>query len=817
MEVLAKHNLRGIFVAFFLFPMLLMAGTVEPGIKTTHAVRTAVAPKIDGRLDDAAWQQIAPATDFSQVRPVNGARASQRTEVRIIYDNSAVYVGAMMYDSAPDSVLKQLGKRDVGENNSDLFQIGLDTYDDDQNAFVFAVSAAGVQTDMRVSQLGEDVVWDAVWKSAVGFTGEGWIAELEIPYSALRFPKKEVQHWGVQLLRVIRRHRETVAWNFVDLAVDGTVNQFGALEGIRDVDPPVRLQLTPYVSGYVERNSPARGSGDPGSTQYLFNAGADLKYGISESFTLDMTLVPDFGQVVSDNQVLNLSPFEVRFQENRPFFTEGTELFNIAGVFYSRRIGGFPRNFSAAYDSLGTDETVIENPTKTRLLNAFKLSGRTPKKTGLGLFNAMTGPSRAVIRGEAGDREVVTQPFTNYNVAVIDQSLRNNSYLSLINTNLLGADGYMANVTAARFKLADASNTWYAIGSGASSQKWDDVGVGNPDIGYKYFYEIGKGSGNFTFNLGQNVESHNYNPNDMGFLMAPNEFSDWAAVSYNVYKPVWKFIGIYNRIRANHQMLYKPRRFSRLGFNSNHWVQFKTFDNTGIWLWSNPVDRYDFFEARVIGRAFVNPPAHGGGWWFSSNYARRAAFDLNLGMDRTPGFDFRGVFFNISPRFRVNDKLQLIFNYRDNDMRNDMGFVSFDSLGNSIIGTRNRRDIENILTAEYTFTNRIALSFRARHYWSRVRYSAFEALNEEGYLESTYYHGDHNVNFNAFNIDCVFQWRFAPGSDIFIVWKNSILESGTGLVNGYFDNLTNTFGSAQTNSLSVRILYFLDYLRFKKK
>ena len=417
-----------------------------PNARRLRAERVSEPIKIDGKLDETVWASVHAAADFVQFEPVNGGPVSHPSEVRLVYDDKAIYVGAMLYDSAPDSILRQLSRRDGGGEgaNADDFSIAFDTYNDNQNAFAFAVSASGVQTDSRHSALGEDIVWDAVWRSAVHIHEKGWSLEMEIPYSALRFSDKEIQDWGLQIRRTVRRHRETATWNPMDRATEGVVNQFGTLEGLTGLKPPLRLAVTPYVSGYLQKFSPGKGAGSP-SYQRYFNAGADLKLGVSKAFTLDMTLVPDFGQVVADNQVLNLSPFEVQFKENRQFFTEGTELFNIANVFYSRRIGGEPRNYYHINDSLRNGESVLSNPSKGRLLNAFKLSGRTQGKTGIGVFNGMTSASHAQVTGPDGDREIMTQDFTNYNVAVVDQSLRNNGYVSLINTNRFERNGFIDN------------------------------------------------------------------------------------------------------------------------------------------------------------------------------------------------------------------------------------------------------------------------------------------------------------------------------------------------------------------------------------
>lgn len=788
-----------------------------PDLKNAQAARVATSPKIDGQITEQVWSKATVLTDFLEFEPNNGAPANERTEVRILYDDVAIYISANLYDTRPDEIQKQLGDRDSGDNvSADLFGIAFDTYDDDQNGFAFFVSAAGVQTDARISQLGYDGVWDAVWKSAVQLNGQGWTLEMEIPFSALRFPQADVQTWGLHIERKVRRTRKVFTWNLQSRAIEGDVNQWGVLSGLTDLQPPLRLSLTPYVSGYVERYSPGKTGTDPASTNQYFSAGADLKFGLTESFTLDMTLVPDFGQVRSDNQVLNLGPFEVFFQENRPFFTEGTELFNIANVFYSRRIGARPRHYWAVEDSLRDGEEILENPSSTRLVNAFKLSGRTRKKTGLGFFNAMTSPSKAIISGEEGEREMETQAFTNYNVAVADQSLGKNSFVSLINTNRIELDGFMANVTASRVKLADNSNTWFVQGEGAVSQRWEDIKAGRPEFGHKYFYRAGKASGNFTFHVGQNIESDTYNPNDMGFLMAPNEFTDFAKVNYNIYKPFWKLAGQFNSIRLTRQSLYKPYRLQEYRINAESYFQMKSFDFFGVWGWVSPGKRFDFFEPRVMGRVMNKPGVGGWGGFISTNYARRWALDINYGSYIQPEWEGFGIDLSFQPRFRLSDRCQLQHNLWYNINENDRGFVAFDEADNSLIGTRDRKDLVNTFTATYAFSPRMNINFRARHYWSRVSYDNIEVLQEDGELGPTSYDENHNINFNAFNIDCIFRWRFAPGSDIFIVWKNSILESGEALITSYPKNLRNTFESPQVNSLSVRVLYFLDFARFRR-
>ncbi len=390
------------FFKFFFLCIIIFASTYcYAQTKSLQAVDVKQPPKLDGKLDDEVWKNIPAATDFIINFPDFGKPSNSNSQVKLVYTNEAIYVGAYLYDN-PKLIRKQFTERDKEERqDADNFGIAFDTYNDKQNAFYFIVTSANVQSDVRVSaatsndngdnfgSAGFDYNWDAVWDSRTSITANGWIAELKIPYSALRFSKKNIQDWGLNFSRYIRRFNEKSYWNEVNPKTDGFVNQFGNLKELQNLQPPLRLSLLPYVStGYriVPTNA--------GTIEnFLHNGGMDVKYGINESLTLDMTLIPDFGQVQSDNIILNLSPFEYQYAENRPFFTEGTELFNKAGIFYSRRVGETPIGYYNVLQ-LASDSgyTILRNPSVTQLYNATKLSGRTKSNLGIGLFNAITAP-----------------------------------------------------------------------------------------------------------------------------------------------------------------------------------------------------------------------------------------------------------------------------------------------------------------------------------------------------------------------------------------------------------------------------------------
>lgn len=786
--------------------------------KSAAAFRIDEPISVDGVLNEPVWQTASPASGFRQFEPSNGSPSCQNAEVRVIYDNTALYIGAMLFDSAPDSIMKEMGLRDSGtEVNADVFSIMLDTYHDKQNAYMFMVSAAGVQTDGRVSRLGEDLSWDAVWDSEVSQTSEGWVVEMQIPWSALRFSKDNQGLWGVNFFRAVRRKREQAFWNYVDNSIDGRVNQEGDLTGITQIESPMRLSITPFIALY-EIHLPDPGYGQRRDNLQL-TGGMDLKYGLSDAFTLDMTLVPDFGQVQSDNLVLNLSPFEIQFQERRPFFTEGVEIFNASGIFYSRRVGGRPIDYYKPYDQLEEGERVIENPEQSQLINAFKVSGRTLKGTGLGIFNGISAPMYATVLDSATKekRQILTQPLTNYSVAVVDQTLKNNSSFSFTNTNVYRAEGgRMANVSAGRFKLADKENKYNFTGWAGYSAKFDEENQ-NPDLGYRYTARLAKVSGNFQWNINQRTESDTYNPNDLGFLFNPNEFTTSAQVNYNIYKPFGKFNSFWSGASVTNEMLYAPREFVKFSINS--WVTFvpKTFHAFGIYTWVVPTQVNDFFEPRTWGKVLIRPGSSGFNAWVSTNYAKRLALDANIDFDYSKPYNQRYTSVGIEPRFRFNDKLFMQHRLDLSLSTNNQGFVNNTDDDDIIIGQRDLLTVTNTFSGKYSFTNRIAINLRVRHYWSQADYNDYLVLQDDGWLGETEYGEDHNVNFNAFNVDCVFTWRFAPGSDFNVVWKNAILNRESELARNYFANLNSTLDSPQFNSLSFKILFYLDYLTAKRQ
>jgi len=808
-------KVRLLITGFLVLMMVLNCAAQKPK-KMVEALKIENVPKIDGSLDDECWSKALAGREFIECVPNPGVKPYFPTEVKIVYDNKAIYVGAYMYDSSPDSILRELGPRDSEDKNADSFIIRISPFNDGLNEFEFKVTAAGIQIDKKNKGSVTDISWDAVWENAVSITSQGWSAELQIPWSALRFPKSDGRVWGINFLREIRRYQEWSTWNFIDINNEEWINQSGELSGIRDINPPLRLSLTPYFSGYFE-NYPYNIKGMKNTTT-LINGGMDVKYGINESFTIDLTLIPDFGQVQSDNRILNLTPFETKYVEKRPFFMEGTELFNTAELFYSRRIGGMPIGFYNADAALVSGEEIVENPTETKMINAVKLTGRTNKGLGIGMFNAITQNTYARINGESGtERYIMTQPWTNYNILVASLPFHKTSQISFINTNVYYGDHRnLANVSGFDLKLADKKNVWAMTSTGAISQKFDTLNS-NPVNGGNLKIHFGKISGKFQFGVFNYLMTDEFNPNDLGYITNNNYNQTGLLFIYNVFKPFWKLNNIQNRFRITLNRLHNPSVNTGFSIDGSSFVTFTNNSSLGVQFYGYPSGQHDYFEPRTPGRFYSRPGFGHTEVLFSSDTRKSLTIDTYGGYGRygtTNNKNAHSFWGGISSGYRLNNKFSLGLGIRYYYAFNNIGFLKKDSLIR--FGHRDVMFLENNLTGDYFFSNKLSLNFRIRHYWSTVNYNEYYSLIENGKLENDTYDGKHNISFNTFNVDLGFTWRFAPGSELTLVWKNSILDQDNVIPSGFFKDCRYVFDQPHMNSLSFKAIYYLDYQQLKR-
>ena len=790
------------------------------GVKKTYAIHSVEhSPKIDGILDDAVWNDCEVANQFLMLEPGNGDREKKgfETEVKIAYDNHAIYFAISMRDPNPDSILTQFSQRDSYNNNNDWFGVFINPFNDGLNDFNFWVTAAGVQADSRTTGNGDDFGWNTVWKSHTRITENGWVLELSIPYQSLRFPEKGAGEWGLNMIRSIRRSREQYSWNFIDKQISSYELQAGILTGVTDIEPPLRLSIIPNVTGsYSAVPSVEEGSEGVYTTSQSFNAGADIKYGLTESFTLDMTLLPDFTQVAFDKQVLNLGPFENRFDEQRQFFKEGIELFNKGGLFYSRRIGGAPKNITNT--NLNELKDVSQNT--TRMLNATKISGRTTGNLGIGFLNAITAPNfvNAIDTATGENVEILTEPLTNYNVVSFDQRFNQNSSIGFVNTSVIREGHYRdANVAAIFLELANKSNTYKL----SSQFKWSNIKEANSTNGYEAVNEFSKTRGNFRFSIEEELTTDTYNQNDLGFQTRNNRFNHSAGISYQTFEPT----GVLNkyRVKANvdYNRLYNPNVYENLSTDYGVFVLFKTFDAVGYDGELYPIESYNYFEPRVWGKKFRAPSAISNEIWVSSDYRRIFALDARFSMWSWSEYELQGQKLRLAPRIRFSDHLFVTLSFIPTWEKNSIGWVNTINRTDSIVfGGRDINETELAIAARYVFTKDISLEMNLRHFWTEVKYNKFFLLQDDGGIEDfPEYAGQHDINFNSLNLDVKFSWWFAPASQIVLLYRNNFLDSDQRINTSYGDNLLNSLQANQDHTISLRITYFLDvnYLRKTNK
>jgi len=764
-------------------------------------------------MEEESWLNANIATNFLELNPTEGNKPVYKTDVKVLYDDNNIYILGYCYDPHPDSIMTQLGERD-DRLNADHFTVSFDTYNKKIDAFTFKVSASGVQSDSRIS----DESFNAVWESAVEIVDDGWIAEIRIPYYSIRFPKGDKQLWKINFLREIRRIRTEVQWSLVPKEVETEINYWGDLVGLNDIKDPARISLSPYVSSFAEFEND--------ESSYGFGAGADLKVGLNESYTLDMTLLPDFSQVRSDNIVKNLGAFEVVFEEQRPFFQEGVDLFNLGNLFYSRRIGGVPEGYSDAFSEVDSNE-VIENPNTARLINVTKVSGRDKNGLGIGIMNAITAPASAIIEntGTGEKRELQTNPLVNYNIVAIDQNLRNNSSIYFINLNTSRDGDFIdANVSSLGLNLINKKSKYAVNGDVKISQRDSNLSAHifseDPGDGVSYTLGFGKIKGNFKFDLQSVNKSLNYNPNDLGVNFATNIREHSQELQYNRYNPFWILNGNYNTLTYTIQQDYTTGEVLKNSYSGRLAFILPSFNAFFVNMSSQIGDGIDLFESRVSGQKFIVPEFYFNGIGVSTDYSKKIALDAEVGYGQGYFTDYvvNNYFeVGIEPILQLSDKLSLRPSSVYSIFLNGAGYAGTFN-GTPKYGVRDVRTLTNILQGKYLFKNNLALTLRMRHYWSYGLYDYYGDLDEEGYIiPDPNFTENADFNFNAFNTDLIFTWQFAPGSFMNIVYKNNLKRDEQVIRTSYFNNLNTVFEQGQRNTLTFKLVYFFDVVSSYKR
>lgn len=584
---------------------------------------SGTAPQIDGYLDDPAWEQVEwSGNDFRQVNPDKGKPASVQTKFKILYDEKNLYVAFRCYDPEPDKIVKRMSRRDGFDG--DWVEINIDSYYDKRTAFSFTSSVSGVKGDEYISNNGEDwdAGWDPIWYLKTSIDKEGWVAELRIPLSQLRFTDKEELTWGIQVQRMYFRNLERSQWQYIPPDAGGYVHLMGEMKGIKGIRPQKQLEVQPYLVAKTERFEKEVGNPFATGSSSALDVGLDAKIGITSDITLDLTVNPDFGQVEADPSQVNLSAFELFFEERRPFFIEGNNTlnfpvsqFNNNSLFYSRRIGRQPQGY-ADPDASGEDgvNEYVKPNTGTTILGAAKLTGKNKKGFSWAILESVTSREFAEIDSVGHRRKEIVEPYTNYFISRAQQDINKGNTVvggifTATNRNIedqrlsgLHTSAYSAGVD---FLHNWKERSYYLSGKAIVSHVSGSAeAISNTQLSPERFFQrpdnhhteydptrrsltgsggqviLGKKSGNLISDLGVVWQSPELALNDVGFLSQTDNITQWFWMQYRVLQP--RGITRWQRYNINQSTAYDFgwQNLSE-SYNVNAHTEFKNFWQSG--------------------------------------------------------------------------------------------------------------------------------------------------------------------------------------------------------------------------------------------
>ncbi|MFA6110354.1 MAG: DUF5916 domain-containing protein [Candidatus Latescibacterota bacterium] len=756
--------------------------------RVARAVRCPAAPVIDGRLDDAVWALAPENSGFTQRDPKAGEPMTECTVFRILYDDEALYIGAMLYDREPDRIMARLARRDDWKQR-DEFNVNLDPQHDHQTGNFFVVDPSGWMGDGVMWNDGwDDDSWDGVWDARTAILADGWSAELKIPYRVLRFSPREQYTWGLEVMRNIGRKNEWGQWTYIPREVNGWNSRFGHLEGIERIDPPRSLEVFPFGLGRVIA-SPGGVDGD-GDTEATATAGVDLRYALNSGVSLNGTVNPDFGQVEADPAVLNLSVFETFLSERRPFFLEGNSVFETPGpfivgvdgptrLFHSRRIGRTPSRFD-----LPDDGEEVDRPDNTTLLGAMKLSGKTAGHTSFGVLEAVTDEEFARVDQPRVDpvsgaidtvrRTVRVEPFTSYFVGRMQRDVRTGRTVGAQLTAVNGQDFEPAYVGAVDAQLKWKENAYTVFARLAASQAGQDEDRGEGWEGDFYFSKFSGWIGGQVY---ADVRSEGFQANDLGYMDRAGRITTGAHLQLRRLEP-WR-LGRRGEVNLNawHHRNLDGIELAR-GVNINLWNAYENDWGSSAGL-SHEFRVEDDLNTR--GGPVMARPANTS-WWVDTWTDDRGAVSgwVSYNGNRGLGGDNQrhrlsgeigwrprsNVELEVEPGYsRERTAAQWVDNVDDN---------GDDEADHYVFGHLDSRTFEIQARGSIAFTPRLSLQAIVQPFVTTGDYEEIKELARPHSFAFIPYEGlEDNPDFSqrSLRANVVLRWEYAPGSTLFAVWQ----------------------------------------------
>jgi hypothetical protein len=806
---------------------------VEKKIYNTKKI-SEQTPRIDGLIDDQAWNIVEWSGGFIQRSPNDGEAPSQKTEFKILYDDNNLYILIRAFDTEPEKIVERKSRRDGLDG--DWVEVNIDSYFDKRTAFSFTASVSGVKSDQAISKDGDvwDSSWDPIWYLKTSIDKEGWIAEIKIPLTQLRFNNhKENPVWGLQVNRRLFRDEEKSHWSYFSKDESGWVRHFGELHGLKNIKPKMQVELSPYITAKQENFE--KESGNPYKDKGVdrsFGIGLDGKIGITNDFTLDFAINPDFGQVEADPSEVNLTAFETQFSEKRPFFIEGKEitsyrvsqnggLFTGDNLFYSRRIGCAPHY----YPSLSSNE--YENrPTQTTILGALKLTGKTKDGLTIGIIETLAAEEKSEIYNTDNneERKITIEPMTNYLVARVQKDLNNNNtiiggiltstnrFIKNDHLNYLNTDAYTGGLDfkqyfknkkyylAVKYEMSQISGDSTAmIAQQKSSRRYfqrpnndytEFDSTRTSMTGYAGAIEIGRaGSSKWRWTSSLALRSPEFEINDIGYLQRADLMTQVLWIGYKWTKP----FSIFRTVTLD----FNEWSEWDFGLTNNYWVTSLSTDM----VFKN---HYEFFtRVRYTSGSASNSFMRGGPTMHTPPYIN---YNLNVNSDPRKKLHIIGrmslksglenyknfTSYAIYLVYRPNDAIKFSFNPTYSVTSNELQYLNTEVYNNEkryVYAQIDQITTSFTLRIDYSITPDLTIQYYGAPYISAVDYSEPKYItdpNADKFVDrystdmsfsSIDYKNVCDFNFRQFRSNLVVRWEYRPGSLLYLVWTQGRTES----------------------------------------
>jgi hypothetical protein len=871
--------MKRIFITMLLISLFLPVISGQDLEKKQYkATQINIPPVINGILDDEAWQAGDWAGGFTQNMPYNGQPETEKTEFKILFDDNNLYVAIRSYDTAPDSIVNRLTRRD--EADGDLVGIILDSFHDLRTGFLFGVSSAGVKYDqMFTNDSGNgDSSWDPNWWVKTSIDKDGWVAEMKIPFSQVRFDKNSGEVWGLDVARILYRKNEQTFWQHIPRDAAGLVHLFGELKGLENIKPRKIFDITPYGVAKTETyqkdlSNPFQASGKLSK----LNGGIDAKIGVTNNMTMDLTINPDFGQVEADPSVVNLSAYETFFTEKRPFFIEGNNITNFGlgigdggvgndNLFYSRRIGRQPQVSPNTKDGWYTDI-----PTRTNILGAVKLTGKTKDGLSIGIVEAMTAQEKADIDTIGGRKVATVEPFTNYFVGRIQKDINNGNTLIggiFTSTNReLDADvrdvlhkaaytggidftqyfknkNWMFNLNTA-FSLVEGSRKAITNTQESSAHYYQ-----RPDKNYAILdtnrtslsgaggrMQIMKQNGHWNFLGAALWKTPGFETNDLGYMRTTDQVLYVLWAGYNQFNPK----GIYKSFNLNSDF-FSINNFGGNwlggGYEWNANINFKNFWNA--WTGGNLQTSQLSTDMLRGGPTMRLPGSANARLGLQTDSRKKLMFSIfsngALGYQKSS----HNLYGEIDITYKPTNYLVFTLSPSYNVSYSELQYVTEDSYNGSpryIFGSINQKTISTSFRVNLNLSPNLTFQYWGQPFVATGKYYNYKFIsdpmasryndrfitytNSQISFDTDHFNIDENVDgktdytmdINDFNVkqflsNFVVRWEYSPGSTLFLVWSQTRSYNTDSGQMDFFNNVGDLFNKRKDVPHNVFLVKF---------